>query len=416
MTEQEIIARLKSEVEAETPDIMDDLLTECGFREESLPAKCGFRKETATTAKLESGRVYKWWWAFGLAAAAAILLLFAAGNVLTGQTPTVPKAEAPTAAVPKAEASTEVVPTADAPTLEAPTVGNPADVELTAVAMVGIDVNPSFELLVDGEDRVILCAAVNAEAEEILGQVDLTDMDVTESSHALVNVMVEKGFLTESANSILLSVRTDEVEKGQRLEERLAQDLNAFLKDAHVGAAVVGQYFARDAEIEEYAGRNGISFGKASVVKRLLTLRGTLREEDLRKLSTQELLLLWTELEAASAQEEPVADRNYTVYGDVSKSDYIAAEEATSIALAHIGLAEVAASSVEFDCFRGAIVYEVEFVADGVEFEGKVHATTGEVLEVETEPAESHGNDDDDDDDFEDDDDDDDDDDFEDED
>ena len=219
MTEQEIIARLKSEVEAETPDIMDDLLTECGFREESLPAKCGFRKETATTAKLESGRVYKWWWAFGLAAAAAILLLFAAGNVLTGQTPTVPKAEAPTAAVPKAEASTEVVPTADAPMLEAPTVGNPADVELTAVAMVGIDVNPSFELLVDGEDRVILCAAVNAEAEEILGQVDLTDMDVTESSHALVNVMVEKGFLTESANSIVLSVRMDEVEKGQRLDK-----------------------------------------------------------------------------------------------------------------------------------------------------------------------------------------------------
>ena len=82
-------------------------------------------------------------------------------------------------------------------------------------------------------------------------------------------------------------------------------------------------------------------------------------------------------------------------------SSYIGLEKAKSIALQRAG---VAASSVrwekaEFDYDDGRPVYELEFSANGVEYDCDVHAETGKVLDYDAERDDDRYDDDDDDDD-----------------
>lgn len=60
----------------------------------------------------------------------------------------------------------------------------------------------------------------------------------------------------------------------------------------------------------------------------------------------------------------------------------LTAEEAKALALAHAGLAEdqVTHLRVEFDYDDGIPEYEVEFMADGWEYEYEIHGETGRIL------------------------------------
>ena len=388
MTEQELLEALRTEMEAETPDLLGQLLAECGFYKDAddagkpvgemsdigmpsagmpggrIPAETmpseRMRADRMPTDRMPAEnkerkrRVYY----FALAAAAVILFFFAAVRWGGG--------------------------------LIRPEQGA---VESIPVARVWIDVNPSVELVIDESARVFSCAAVNGDAENVLDGLDLTGMDVAVSAQKVVDTMMGHGYLTESANSILLSVSADEVGKGQQLTEKLSLYLSEFLGRSGFEAAIVGQNLPSDTEMEDYAKRNGISVGKAWIVKKLLSARNTLKEEELLELTTQELLLLLTEPETAPSGEKP-APEDYTIYGKVSTGDYIAPEEAVNIALSHTEHTKSEMIGCEFDCYRGLIVYEVEFIADGVEYEVKVHGQTGEVLEVEAEPDEDFDRDD----------------------
>ena len=85
-------------------------------------------------------------------------------------------------------------------------------------------------------------------------------------------------------------------------------------------------------------------------------------------------------------------------------SSYIGLEKAKSIALQRAGVsaASVRWEKAEFDYDDGRPVYELEFSANGVEYDCDVHAETGKVLDYDAERDDDRYDDDDDDDDWDD--------------
>ena len=329
MDNREIEKRIHSAVCSATPDKLDDIMKACGI-EESSEAQTE-RKPVYLKPK-KKRPAYK---AFGSIAAAVILCI--AGVLVFGR-------------------------------------GGASD----AAAIIGLDVNPSIQISVDDDGKVLEASAVNTDGEKILDGMTLAGTDMKVAANAIVGSMLQQGYLNDISNSILVSVQAKDSAKGTSLQEELSSSLNQYLGSYALSAAVMGQCIADDSEIAAFAKENGISEGKASLIKSLTAADSRLTEAGLLKLSTQELILLASE---KSNDKTPAV-----TYGEVNKSQYIGKDKALEIALAKAGLkkSQISGYDVEFECDDGVITYDVEFYSGSVEYEFEIDATTGSILEYET--------------------------------
>ena len=279
------------------------------------------------------------------------------------------------------------------------------NMEQKVLAVVDLDVNPSIELSVNGKERVVDAVAVNEDGEAILADMDLKGSDVKVACSAIVGSMLTKGYLTDKSNSLLVSVSADDSEKGHTIEESLSESITSYMDDSAVAAAIMGQYVEGDDELREFASRNGISIGKAWLIRRLLETGGTkMTEESLLALSTQELIVLSQERKAEGV----------TMHGTAYTGGYVGYDGALAAALSDAGLerSQITDEKIEMDCEDGIIIYEVEFRYGGQEYEYEVIASTGNIVGKESDADDDDDDDrydsdhDDDDDDYADDDDD----------
>jgi len=81
----------------------------------------------------------------------------------------------------------------------------------------------------------------------------------------------------------------------------------------------------------------------------------------------------------------PAASQSASPVPSQSKTDDIGAEKAKDIALKHAGLtaSQVVGLQAEKDWDDGRMEYEVEFKANGLEYDYTIHGETGAVLEHE---------------------------------
>lgn len=263
-----------------------------------------------------------------------------------------------------------------------------------AYAVVGLDVNPSIELVVDSREKVIRAEGINEEGKKILSDMDLRKTDLNVACNAILGKMLKEGYLSDQSNSVLVSVRSDDTEAGKALEDNISKTINAYLGDTSINGSILGQYVEGDKELETFAKEHDISMGKALLIKKILATGGQKMTEDaLLKLTTQELILL--------AQERKASRE--TNIGQADRSGYITEEKAVEAALAKYGIrkSEVTDLSVELDCDDGILLYEVEFRSGDTEYEVDIDAVTGEDLSGESERgivSDDHDSDDNDDD------------------
>ena len=71
---------------------------------------------------------------------------------------------------------------------------------------VALDINPSFQLTMNRLSSVITLEALNDDGEEILEAADIQDKDMKTTLIAILNAMIEKGYLSSEDNAILVSV------------------------------------------------------------------------------------------------------------------------------------------------------------------------------------------------------------------
>lgn len=90
---------------------------------------------------------------------------------------------------------------------------------------------------------------------------------------------------------------------------------------------------------------------------------------------------------AIRSQDKEWHDIHHSSGNSGSSGSDIGVDKAKSIAAGHAGfsLDDVVFSKAKFEKDRGSMTYEIEFYKDGMEYEYEIDASTGEILEFDTE-------------------------------
>lgn len=246
-------------------------------------------------------------------------------------------------------------------------------------SVVTLDVNPSLSLYVDGKEKVLSAEALNADAEAILGSMELKDTTLEVAVNAIIGSMLQKGYLGDLQNTILVSIENEDVARGEALQQKVTEMISAAAQNGSLDAAILSQLVsADDAALLALAQQYGISVGKAALIQEVIAQAPTLTFEELATMTINEIALL--------ADSRNVSGEHVTHNGTSSDKAYIGGAAAYEAALAHAGVAagDVLESEVELDSDDHIMIYEVEFKTGTAKYEYEINATTGEIMTVET--------------------------------
>ena len=249
-------------------------------------------------------------------------------------------------------------------------------------SVVGLDVNPSIVLELNQREKVVQARALNEDAEVVLEGMDLSGADLNVAINALIGSLLRNGYINELANSILVTVEGQDLDKETQLQERLTQEINDILQASSIEASVLGQTLQADDALTTMANTYSISQGKAALIQKIIEADPMKTVANLAPLSVNELNLLLTQLDVASTGVQ-------TTGSSASDKAYIGDASALQIALTDAGLteADLAWKKIEMDADDGRMVYEVEFLESdsGMEYDYEIEASTGTILKRETE-------------------------------
>ena len=268
----------------------------------------------------------------------------------------------------------------------------------TVASVVSLDVNPSVTLNVNSKEKVLSAVPVNEDGGDILAGMDLTGVQLDVAMNAIVGALLTQGYVDELANSILITVEDDDAGRGARLQQELTDQADAILANTSVNGAILSQTIQNNQQLQELSDTYGITTGKAALIQTIVDTGNSLHTfEELVGLSINDLNLLYTSLTTAPAEPStgggtPGSGTAETApaiqsSGQASDSAYIGVEAAKSAAFAHAGLdaAQVTMGEVDFDYEDGRMVYELEFYANGAEYEYDIDASTGAVVKFSQE-------------------------------
>lgn len=262
-------------------------------------------------------------------------------------------------------------------------------------SLVSLDVNPSIQLEVNKNEKVLSATPMNDDGAEILADMDLKGTPADVAMYAIIGSLLQHGYVDELANSILITVEDDDQARGEKLQQELTAQADAALENAQVSGAVLAQTLQHTEELSQKAQEYGISTGKAALIQAIVEgSNNTKTFEELVGLSINELNLLYTaqaplEGQTSDGQQSSGATNTapITTSGSASQSAYIGLEAAKQAALNHAGVSASQATflEAEYDYDDGRMVYEVEFHVNGTEYEYEIDAQTGDVVKHKSE-------------------------------
>ena len=153
--------------------------------------------------------------------------------------------------------------------------------QANAVAsVVSIDVNPSIELRVNQNEKVLACVPMNDDAHAILADMgdgeDLKGAKLDVAVNAIVGSLVRNGYLESISSAIMISVEDRDQSRAHRLQQDLSAAVDGILRDSASQASVLTQTVTQDTSLEKQAKDHHIFTGKAALVNRILALNDSL--------------------------------------------------------------------------------------------------------------------------------------------
>lgn len=247
-------------------------------------------------------------------------------------------------------------------------------------SVVMLDVNPSLSMNVDEDEKVLSVEALNDDAKEILGSMDLKGTSLETAVNAMIGSMLQKGYLSDIQNSILVSVENKDANRSAQLQEQVLQIISQAVANSSMDAAVLSQTISDDnADLAGLAEKYNISPGKAALIQEVVNQKPGTTFESLASMSINEIALI--------ISSNHVSADSVTQTGTASDKAYIGEETARTKAYEHAGVAagDVIKSEVKLDSEHGIMVYEVEFKTADMECEYEINACTGEIMDFEKE-------------------------------
>lgn len=231
-------------------------------------------------------------------------------------------------------------------------------------SVVSIDVNPSIELRVNKDEKVLSCTPLNEEAHIVLSEMndgkDLEGAKLTVAVNAIVGALVRHGYLDGLSNAILVSVEDKDQQRALRMEEELRSSISEILEAQAPNATLLSQTLTQEAGEQIHP----ISSGKAALVNQIMELSGSTDDDTFDKLS------------ALTVEElsDLLTTRETRVPIGCAAAALRAEEYAGTLSL------DSATTEVDPELDKKPAYYEVELHTAFGEFEYKVDAFTGEIL------------------------------------
>lgn len=241
-------------------------------------------------------------------------------------------------------------------------------------ATVSLDVNPSIEIKVNKNEKVLDVIAMNDDAEIVIDSMDFKGSDLDVTVNAIVGSMLRHGYLNEIANSILVSVDGSNNEDYSALRQKLSDEINAILSASAFNGAVLSQTLDVDDDLEKLAEDYGITLGKAQLIRAIIANNSQYTFEALVPLNINELNLLL---------ESGKLDIGVDSVGTPTDAGYIGTEAAKQIALddANVDENDLIYIHCRLDCDDGKMVYDVEFETIEKEYDYEIDAIDGNIIE-----------------------------------
>jgi len=288
-------------------------------------------------------------------------------------------------------------------------------------SIVYLDVNPSVEISTNKQDKVLDIRALNDDAEDYLDNYEFKGKDLDEVSIELIDRFIDKGYLDQSHNTILISIRNENEEKSKEQKERLNTKVKEYLEDKNIKPVVLAQSIKE--EDDDFDETYEISEGRLIFIEKLIRANENFKIQDLVDLSLEELVTL---AEDNNIDVKSIIDDYYDDMDDddmvdddddmddedddddmdddeMDDEDLITRERAEEIAIDRVGGGEV--EEIELDEDDGRYKYEIEVKHNGYEYELEIDARNGDIIEFERDDMDDDDDMDDEDDDMDDDDD-----------
>lgn len=328
MKTTDIETKLANAISNEVPDILDDILSKCEARKENVIELSAHKSKTNHNNWLKS-----------VCATAAAVVVLVGGYMGVGQYQTA----------------------------------------LAVDSVITLDVNPSVQLEVNENKKVLSATGINEDGNSILAGMEqdgvtLKGKELDEAVNALVLAMVEEGYLSEQNNSILVSVNNSDEGKSEEIKSQLLTCVEDALSENGIDGAILGQSFTDNEKISEIAEQYGISEGKAILIEKIIEKSPQLSYDNLSGLNIHDLSLL--------AEKWIDKMEGISMSGTPSSKGYISPENAIDSACVNanitIGDAAEIGSSIQLE--EGKLVYDVSVKIGNTEHKYVIDAKTGAII------------------------------------
>lgn len=152
------------------------------------------------------------------------------------------------------------------------------------------DVNPSVELQINRNEKILSAMANNSDGEIILEDMDLKGIDLDVAINAILGSMAKHGYLTEEQNTVLVSVDSRNPDKTSTLQARLADEVETCLTSLCGSGSVYVQMFHTSDELEELAAEDNITPGKAALIQKIIKEHDSFAHSELAVLPMEALI------------------------------------------------------------------------------------------------------------------------------
>lgn len=203
----------------------------------------------------------------------------------------------------------------------------------TTETVIYIDVNPSVELRMDSDNRIIDVIAGNEDAKIVLAGMELGGIDVNTALKAIIGSMYVNGYLTEASNSILVSINSKDNKVAGSFLQGITEKINSVFENSQMECAIIAQCVTVDEILIDSAAKYGISVGKMYFLNKITSSFKGIHEDALdimSLLSINDLNLIYSQRQNADSE-----NTDEFIYGDAKIG--ITSDEALNNILTQIG-------------------------------------------------------------------------------
>lgn len=159
---------------------------------------------------------------------------------------------------------------------------------LAVDSVVALDINPSIELTVSKNDKVLSAVALNEDAEIVLEGMDLKNVDLDTAMNAIIGSLLKNGYLDEVYNAINICVENNDSDRATELGDKIKNEISEIFDENDLLGGVNTQICPEDEDDKALAKKYGVSVGKLALAQTVAN-NTNMELEDTVKLSISEL-------------------------------------------------------------------------------------------------------------------------------